>query len=129
MQTKLPVVADPVERGVGQRTAWLDPRVNPVRVGTYEVRWRYDGHDDILFFNRWDGRRWHWGSVELSDADMKIYAPARRYGNPKMVGWRGLCLPNAVSAERERCAKWLETQRDDVPATGAEFAADLRNAP
>jgi hypothetical protein len=32
----------------------------------------------------------------------------------------------AVAAERERIAAWLEVQRNDVPATGAEFAAALR---
>ena len=31
-----------------------------------------------------------------------------------------------AAAEREKCAQWLETQRNDVPATGAEFAAALR---
>ncbi|MEQ1572797.1 MAG: hypothetical protein ABL993_00990 [Vicinamibacterales bacterium] len=28
--------------------------------------------------------------------------------------------------ERERIARWLATQRNEIPATGAEFAAALR---
>ena len=31
-----------------------------------------------------------------------------------------------VAKERERIAAWLEPQRNNVPATGAEFAAALR---
>jgi len=32
----------------------------------------------------------------------------------------------AVLAEREACAKFCETQRNDIPATGEEFAAAIR---
>jgi hypothetical protein len=32
----------------------------------------------------------------------------------------------AVAAERERWCAWLETQRNDIPATGSEFAAAIR---
>lgn len=32
----------------------------------------------------------------------------------------------ALLTERESIAKWLETQRNDIPATGEEFAAALR---
>lgn len=88
-------VAGQVEQSVRQRTDWFDPRTNPVRVGAYEVLWRYGGGEEMLFFNRWDGRRWHWGSVDVTAADMAIHAPARRFGDPRMLGWRGLCLPNA----------------------------------
>ncbi len=31
-----------------------------------------------------------------------------------------------AAAERERIAKWIATQRNDVPATGAEFSAAIR---
>ena len=33
----------------------------------------------------------------------------------------------AVSYERERIAKWLEVQRNDIAATGLEFATALRS--
>ena len=33
----------------------------------------------------------------------------------------------AVLREREECATFIETQRNDVPATGIEFAAAIRN--
>lgn len=103
MEQKLPAVEGPLERQVRQRTAWFDPRTNPIRNGAYEVLWRYGKDDDMLFFNRWDGRRWHWGYEELCAADMKIHAPARKNGNPQMVGWRGLCLPNVrVNLETTR---------------------------
>jgi len=32
------------------------------------------------------------------------------------------------AAERERLAAWIELQRNDVAATGAEFAAAIRGA-
>lgn len=31
-----------------------------------------------------------------------------------------------VAAERERIAKWVEEQRNDIPATGIEFASAIR---
>jgi hypothetical protein len=36
-------------------------------------------------------------------------------------------LLTAIAADRERIAAWLEVQRNDIPATGAEFAAALRS--
>ena len=35
-------------------------------------------------------------------------------------------VKEAVLAEREACAKFCETQRNDIPATGEEFAAAIR---
>jgi len=32
-----------------------------------------------------------------------------------------------IEAERERIAKWLEVQRNEIPATGIEFANTLRS--
>lgn len=32
----------------------------------------------------------------------------------------------AMAAQRERIAAWLDWQRNDIPATGAEFAAAIR---
>lgn len=37
-------------------------------------------------------------------------------------------LDDAVRAERERIAAWIETQRNDVPACGFEFANAIRHA-
>lgn len=85
----LPAVAGQLETPVRQRTPWFSPAVNPTHRGVYEVIWDY-GDEVMVFFNRWDGRRWHWGNKELNHRDAKAYAPARKYGNPRMTGWRGL---------------------------------------
>jgi hypothetical protein len=82
-------VAGQLETPVRQRTPWFAPAQNPARRGAYEVCWDY-GDEVLLFYNRWDGRRWHWGNKELDARALASYAPAKKRGNPQMIAWRGL---------------------------------------
>ncbi len=73
------------------------------------------------------------GFVRLTDG----LGPLPEYAHVFRPRWPGdeggfvstqmrLYAMEAIEAERERIASWLEMQRNDIPATGAEFAAALR---
>lgn len=72
-------------------TDWFPPSVNPVRAGLYEMKSCYGD----IYFNKWDGKSWHWGSRYKQIASKSQAVKARE----DCRAWRGLAADPSTSAD------------------------------
>lgn len=70
--------------------------------------------------------------VSSSTADLKFIRPKCQYQNTGDIKKFGIYLESELSSNfaknLEILASWIETQRNDVPATGTEVASTIREA-
>jgi hypothetical protein len=80
-------------------TPWFFPKVNPEKIGVYQV---HDmPNDDDLYFSYFDGEKWHGGWTSIDRAYTNREHPDTAPGPYK--GWRGLASdPNARNMEVDR---------------------------
>ena len=76
-----------------QKTQWYDNRqVKPVRTGVYEVEW--SGPMGGIWFNFWDGKRWHYGSRDKVFAGNNRSDPVEPVYRRLAIQWRGVMRAN-----------------------------------
>lgn len=98
-----------------KRSPWTKPYSTdvPAQAGVYECEWTGMLRDKELWFNFWDGSRWHWGAEEPEscDRDDPIRTAIVSEG---MRRWRGItrkaafdALPAKVRADLTENADYL----------------------
>lgn len=63
-------------------TEWFAQDVKPALPGVYEVL----GLGGIIYFNKWDGKNWYWGSRDIAIANSETSIKAQS----NYREWRGL---------------------------------------
>ena len=66
------------------------------------------------------------GTSALDDELEHLPRPDCTYADHSYPAYSAKAMRDAINAEREKIAAWIEPQRNDIPATGAEFAAAIR---
>ena len=99
MQTKLPAVAGPVERGVGPRlTPWFPGTAKPARVGLYRAQDTTMNCGCCWFDLMWTG--YEWRSELLTPGRWSTHYFAQAH----LKRWRGLVERPNVRANRPAAA-------------------------
>jgi len=70
-------------------TPWFPAHIKPVRVGVYEIK----EPDGTLFYNKWDGKNWHWGSKSKYKSEQNIHPMNVADADRLIARWRGLSQP------------------------------------